>query len=333
MDTVPATKKEALFELIEVPEPFGPVELVVDDETVKSFAFAVDDYGSWYLGDDSPFGPPIGHPLILANELLFLFYDKYDGNTAQGLHTHEELQFLSPVRRGERVTITGAYVDTYVKRGQGYVVLEAVARGEDGRELVRHRGIEIMRTHAGSIVGRSSGEPVGRRVLGDIDSEQPVALRARGGLAARTPIAPLRKHLTQDQLYVFSWGGRGYRNLHTDPARAADSGLDRTVVQAMQQTTFISEAMTSFFGPSWFTSGELDLRFVSPAYVDDRLVVEGAVVGEVDTPHGSGLEVEVWVRRESDDVRTALGWARAALTGDVVEQLREPAGAAVILLA
>jgi acyl dehydratase len=307
-------KKEPRFELVEIPEPFRPVQLVVDEQTVKSFAFATDDFGSWYLGEQSPFGGPIGHPLILANELLFLFYDKYDGNTSMGLHTHEQLTFLSPVRRDERVTVEGAYVDRYERRGQGYVVLEAVALGEDGRELVRHRGIEIMRTHAGSIVGRRSAGQAGRRVTGEVAEGVAPVDRARPDIPSRAPIAHLAKHVTQEQMYVFSWGGRGFRNLHTDPARAADSGLDRTVVQAQQQTAFITESMTRFFGPAWFDSGELDLRFISPAYVNDDLTVGGAVLGEVETDQGKRLELEVWVRRD-DGTPTAVGWARADASG------------------
>jgi acyl dehydratase len=306
-------KKEALYELIEIPESFGPVELVVDEEKVKSFAYAVDDHGDWYLGDASPFGGPIGHPLVLANDLLFLFYEKYDGNTARGLHTHEQLTFRSPVRRGERVTITGAYVDRFERRGQGYVVLEAVARGDDGRELVRHRGTEIMRAHAGSVVGRrSAGRPAGRRVTLEVAAGVAPAAQARRGIAPRTPIAPLTKHVTQGQMYIFSWGARGYRNVHTDAESAARSGLDRPLVQAQQQTSFVTEAMTRFFGPRFLTTGSLDLRFVSPAFEDDRLTVEGAVLGEVDTPHGPGLELEVWLRR-ADGTPTGLGWATAAL--------------------
>jgi acyl dehydratase len=309
-----STKKEALYELIEIPEPFGPVELVVDEQKVKAFAFAVDDYGDWYLGSRSPFGGPIGHPLVLANDLLFLFYENYDGNTARGLHTHEQLTFCAPVRVGERVTISGAYVERYERRGQGYVVLEAFARGEDGRELVRHRGVEIMRTHAGSVVGRRRvTTPAGRRVTCEVDSSLAPAQSARGGLAPRTAVAPLTKQVTQEQMYVFSWGGRGYRNVHTDRERAAASGLDRTLVQAQQQVAFVTEAMTRFFGPSWLTSGELDMRFVSPAFVGDHLTVHGAVLGGKESREGPGLELEVWVEREVGST-TGVGWATAALS-------------------
>jgi acyl dehydratase len=310
--TTTKPKKEALYELIEIPEPFGPVEVLVDDEKIKSFAFAVDDYGDWYLGERSPFGAPIGHPLVLANDLLFLFYEGYDGNTARGLHTHERLDFVAPAFRGERVTVSGAYVDRYERRGPGYVALDAVARGEDGRELVRHRGTEIMRAHAGSVVGRRSAGAPGRRVTMET-CPAPAVEKARRGLEPRTPIAPLRKHVTQGQMYIFSWGARGYRNVHTDPERAAASGLDRTIVQAQQQVSFVTESMTRFFGASWFTSGHLDMRFIAPAFADDHLTVEAAVLGEVQTAHGTGLELEVWVRRQ-DGTPTAIGWVSAALS-------------------
>jgi acyl dehydratase len=316
--------KDARYELVEIPEPFGPVQVLVDEAKVKSFAFAVDDYGDWYLGDASPFGGPIGHPLVLANDLLFLFYDKYDGNTARGLHTHEQLAFHAPVRRGEEVTISGAYVEKYERRGQGYVVLEAEARGEDGRLLVEHRGIEIMRAHAGSVVGRkSAGEPSGRRVTRELAAGVAPVERARPGLAARTPIPSLTKHVTQAQMYIFSWGGQGYRNQHTHPEIAKATGLDRTLVQAQQQVSFIAEAMTRFFGPRWLTSGRLDLRAISPAFVEDRLTVGGAVLGDVETEHGPGVELEVWVKR-ADGTPTVIGWATAAL-GDGDNDTRQGA--------
>ncbi|WP_316308673.1 MaoC family dehydratase, partial [Clavibacter michiganensis] len=124
----------------------------VDRAKVDAYAFAQGDHHSWYFGD-SPFGGPVAHPLALANDLLFLFYERYDGNTAQGLHTHEHLRFHAPIPVGETVTITGAYTDKYEKRGQGYVVLEAEARDAEGTLLVEHIGREIMRTVAGNVVG------------------------------------------------------------------------------------------------------------------------------------------------------------------------------------
>ncbi|MFC4009312.1 hypothetical protein ACFOY2_18920 [Nonomuraea purpurea] len=304
-----AGKKEARYELVEIPEPLGPVRVVLDEAKIRSYAFSQDDYGSWYFGP-SPFGGPVAHPLALANDLLFLFYDKYDGNTAQGLHTHERLDFHNPAFAGEQVTVTGAYVEKYERRGNGYVVLEAEARGEDGRLLVSHRGVEIMRVVAGNVVGRGSATPGGRRVGGQARADLPVAARAAHGLERLAPLPPLAKRFTQDQMNVFSWAGQHYSNVHTSIRRAADSGLDRTIIQAQQQTGLITRAMTEFFGASWFTTGRLDLRFVAPAYCGDTLTVRGAVLEESD----GRLELEVWVDKDGGG-RTALGWASAAIDG------------------
>ncbi|KAA9153961.1 MaoC family dehydratase [Amycolatopsis acidicola] len=303
-----AGKKEARYELVTIPEPFGPVEFTVDEDKVRSYAFAQGDYGSWYFGD-SPFGGRVGHALVLANDLLFLFYDGYDGNTAQGLHTHEHLRFHSPVKVGEKVRVTGGYTEKYERRGQGYVVLEAEARAEDGRLLVTHVGREIMRTVAGEVVGRSSsGGGDGRRVRAEARADLPVAEHAVPGLAEGTPVRGLRRAFTQDQMDVFSWAGHGYANVHTSMEKAAKSGLDSTIVQAQQQTGLIVEAMVAFFGASWFTSGDLDMRFVNPTFVGEALTVHGAVLGEQE----GRLELEVWTTKD-DGTRTALGWASAAL--------------------
>jgi acyl dehydratase len=303
----PAGLKDARYELVEIPERFGPVEVVVDRAKVLGYAYAQQDYGDWYF-TGSPFGGPVAHPLVLANDLLFLFYQHYDGNTARGLHTHERLEFHSPVRVGETVTITGAYTDKYERRGQGYVVLAAEARGADGRLLVRHEGREIMRTVAGAVAGRGSATPAGRRVRGEVLAGAGPAPRAVPGLAAGTPVAPLTRRFDQDQMNTFSWAGRGFANVHTSLARARESNVDRTIVQAQQQTGAIVTAMTRFFGASWFTSGSLDLRFVHPAYRGDELTVAGAVSAEA----GDRLELEVWIDK-ADGTRTALGWASARL--------------------
>lgn len=304
--------KEARYELVEVPEPMGPVAVTVDRRKVLDYAYCEDDFGSWYFGD-SPFGGPVGHPLVLANDLLFLFYENYDGNTAQGLHTHEHLTFHAPIPMGEQVTISGGYVEKYERRGQGYVTLEAEARDPNGRLLVRHRGKEIMRTVAGDVVGQGRAATAERKrsVRGTVDAQLPVVDRARLNAPVGAAIPTRTTSFTQDQMSVFSWAGRGYANVHTHREKAAASGLDRTIVQAQQQTGILVANAVDFFGASFFTTGELDLRFVAPAFVDETLIAGGAV-SAVD---GDRLELEVWIDK-ADGIRTALGWASAMVTGD-----------------
>jgi len=305
-----AGKKETSYEAVQIPEEFGPVQLVVDDHKIKTFAFTQDDYRSWYLGD-SPFGGRIGHANILANDLLWLFFTKYSTEDIVGLHTEEELWFHNPVFAGEQVTLQGKYVDKFEKRGKGYVVMEAEARGEDGRLLIRHRGTEIMRIQPNP--GRGTAKDGGPRVSGEYREDVAPAEQARAGIEPKTPIVPLVKRVTQEQTSVFSGIGQHFKNIHTDLNIAREAGYDLPLTQAMQQVGYLTEMLTNFFGASWFTSGWEKLKFIRPVHPGHTLTARGVVTGSAEEEEGTRLELEIWVERE-DGEKTAVGWASARVT-------------------
>lgn len=302
--------KEATFENVEIPEELGPVVVEVDDHKVKKFAFTQNDYNPWYFGDDNPWGQRIGHPALLANDVLNVFYSKYDKNTIVGLHTQEELWFDSPVFVGERVTVTGQYVDKYVKREQGYVVMESRAVGRDGRSLLRHRGMEIMRTQPGDVVGRREVEVPTRRVTGEYRTDLPEVERAAIGLPERSALTPLVKHIRQEQMSVFSGVGDHQRSIHANLDVAQAAGLRLPIMQGQQQACFIAELLAGFFGEHWFTSGYLKLKFVHPIYAGETVTLRGAVLSDVRKDDQTRLELEVWGENK-EGVKTGVGWASA----------------------
>lgn len=155
IDDLEAGLKAPVFENIDLPEEFGPVSVRVDDHKIKRYAFSQDDYLDWAINDGSPFGGRIGHAALLANDILQLFTLTYAASEVVGLHIEEQLWFNSPIRLGEIATMSAKYVDAYTQRGQGCVVMEGEAHGEDGRSIIRHRGIEILRTVPGDLVGRA----------------------------------------------------------------------------------------------------------------------------------------------------------------------------------
>ena len=301
--------KQARYELVEVGEEFGPIDEVVDDFMIKRFAFQMDDYHPWCFGE-SPFGKRIGHAAILGNELLQLFTTVYDPNTVVGLHTQEELWFHNPVFCGERVRLLGKYVEKYERRGKCYVVMEAEARGEDGRLLLHHRGIEIMRIQPGPVVGRSTAEVVENRVTGEYRRDLEPVTTARPGLAPNTPVAPLTKEIHQDQIAVFSRVGRHLKNIHTDLEVARQGGLRTTLAQGMMEFIYGTELLTRFFGASWFTSGWQKIKFLRPVFEGDAVTTRAVVTGETREGDGTRLELEVWVENAQGEM-TAAGWASA----------------------
>jgi acyl dehydratase len=297
----------ARYENIELHEDFGPITELVDDYAVKRFAFAMDDYNPWYFGP-SPFGQRIAHAGILANDILQLFTQVYDPNTVVGLHTHEELWFVNPILVPARVLLHGKYVEKYERRGKGYVVMEADARGEDGRVLVRHRGVEILHIEPSSVVGKGTADSPERRVTGEYRRDVAPAPHAQRGLRPGTPLVPLSKQPFQDQIAVFSMARKHFRNIHTDIEVARRAGLRDTLAQGQMEAVYLTELLTSFFGAAWFTTGWQKVKFIRPVYCGDKLTARGVVCQERQHGVDTVLDLEVWVENEQGEM-TAAGWA------------------------
>jgi acyl dehydratase len=309
LEDLEAGLKEPVFENLEIPEELGPVTITVDDHKIKRFAFTQDDYSPWYL-QSSPFGGArIGHPALLGNDLVQLFTTKYRASKTVGFHTEEQMWFDSPVKLGERVTMSGTYTEAYERRGQGYVVMEAKAVGEDGRSLIRHRGVEILRTVPGRIGGRGSETPQ-KRVTGEVPAGARTIERIDGDTRISDVLSPLAKTVTAEQAAVFSRVGEYVRNTHNDLAIARQGELPVLIVQGQQQAGFVAEFLAGAFGKAWFTDGWFQLKFVAPLQVFDPIEITGVVTGV--SPQADGrrkYELEVWVRRASDARLTTVGWA------------------------
>lgn len=304
-----AGTKDSTYENVEVPEELGPIPIEATGGLVKQYAFCMDDYRSWHFSE-SPFGGPIGHAALLANDLLTVYYTNYDRTTVTGLHTEEELTFLRPVHVGEKVMITGRFVDKYIRRGNGHVVMEAEASDSEGNVLVKHRGIEIMRVHPGKVIGRSTAKPPAKRIVPET-SDSPAVARAAPGLVAGTPIVPLTKWLSQEQISVYSFVGEHERNFHNDLELARKGGLDNTIAQGLQTAGYFSDLCTGFFGAQWFTTGWIKAKFLLPVFPGSDLTVSGKVAGHHEYANG-GLRtnLELWAK-DQDDRLVSVAWAAA----------------------
>jgi acyl dehydratase len=300
-----------LYENIEPPERFGPVEVVVDDTKIRRYAFTQGDFGAWHVGAGPHGGPRIGQAAMLSNDLLQLFTLRYAPSQVVGLHTQEELWFDRPVEVGETVTMRAEYTEKFVRRGQGYVVMEASAIGADGTSILRHRGLEIMRTAPAEIGGRGSAETAADdRVTDRIDESLPRILDARDTLTPDAGLVPLVKETTLEQTAVFSRYGDGVLNIHNSVADATANGMAMPIVQGQQFVGYLAELMTRTFGLAWFSGGWLKVKFVSVVEVFDTVDVEGAVRRVEEHEDGDRtVHLHVWIRSRATGNLTAVGWA------------------------
>ncbi|MFJ6651738.1 MaoC/PaaZ C-terminal domain-containing protein [Microbacterium sp. NPDC091313] len=306
VDDLEAGLKEPEFENLDIPERLGPVTVRVDDHKIKRFAFTQDDHHPWHVAA-SPFdGRRIGHAALLGNDLVQLFTTVYAASRVVGLHTEEQLWFDSPAFLDEEVTLEGTYVESYERRGQGYVVMEATATGADGRSILRHRGVEILRTRPGDVAGRASAAPSEstERVTGEVPDDSPAFDAIAPAPGQVLPV--LEKTFTTEQAAVFSRIGEYVRNIHNDRDLARAAGLRVPIVQGQQQFGAIAEVLSRSFGRGFFAGGWLRVKFLNTVEVHEPVTVSGVVT---DVSEGR-VHLQVWVRR-ADGRLSAAGWASA----------------------
>jgi acyl dehydratase len=330
VDDLDAGLKAPEFENLEIPERLGPVTITVDDHKFKRFAFTQDDDAPWTTlrADD---GTPTAAAGLLVNDLVQLFTLRYAGSSVIGLHTEEQLWFDAPLRLGETVTLDGTYTEAYERRGQEYVVMEASAVAADGRTVVRHRGVEILKTHPGAVAGRGStgaapDPDADPRVTGEVSDDARRIIVAPDDLAVGDVLAPLEKTITFEQAAVYSRLGEYVTNLHNGLATARVAGLRVPIVQGAQQTCVVAELLTRTFGPRYLSGGWLRMKFLAPVDVFTPISVSGRVLAVETADDGSrSARLEVWIRR-ADGRLSGVGWASspiAANSASVTNQKEE----------
>ena len=306
--------KPVQYELMEVGEELGPVELDIDEHFVKSMAFTLDDYRDWHLGGSSPFGGPVAPAAALLCDLLRLLYTRYDPDRDRGLHQHEEFWVHGPAFVGERVRLAGRFVDKYVKRGRGYIVTEAEARTvTDDRLIIRHRAIESTDiTAERSTEDERPSTVASRRVQGKLPVDRPLGTSVGPNTAIGDALIGPVKVIHQDQMSIYSGAQSFWHSIHTDLAVAVEAGLKQTVAQGLMVASYLSEWATDLFGTEWFKSGWMSLTFLAPMFAEDTVSMFAVVTDVTPSEGGTRIEVEAWAQNQDED-KTVVGWFACTL--------------------
>lgn len=279
------------FERLQVGEEFVSDTYLVTPEEIDTYAWAVDDHHPWFFGS-SPFGGPIAHPTIAANQALRLRHSKYV--VAAGLHAKMEFQFLEPIRPGMRVQSRGKVVDKYERRGKPYMVTEYATESEKGSPLVRGQFTQMLFREEWKTDGPPRNPEPGARTA--------TAAPPRAG---GRELPPLVKTISQRQIDAYS--GVRRRSIHTDEDWARAKGFRAPLAQAMMSTAYVSELMTQLCGAGFVKGGTMSMAFVNPVFAGDRLTVRGVVQ---DVAAGGGDRVVVQVTCENEQGQpTAIGTA------------------------
>ena len=263
------------FEVLEVGQKLRSGKAHMRPEDVEAYAYAVDDEDPWFFGP-GPFGGPVVHPTILANQALLLRHNHFV--VPAGLHARMIFNFQKAIPLGARVRTTGQINEKYWRRDKPYMAADFETRGEDDTLYVSGRFVQML--FAKDKVP-ASGATAGSNRASDATTAFDETIEGAEGrsdwLARGQALPALSRTLQQRQIDIYS-GIHPY-SIHTDEAWAQEKGFATTIAQGMMSTAYISSIMTTAVGEGFVESGTMDSKFLKPVLCGDTLDVTGTVAG------------------------------------------------------
>ena len=312
------------YDVLVVGEEFRSDDRLIRPEDVEAYAFAVEDRDPWFFGP-GPFGGPVVHPTLLANQALFLRHSRYV--VPAGLHARMTFEFVRPIPLGTRARTTGRLVDKYVRRDKPYMVTEYRTVDEaNGDVLVQGRFVQMLFSRdtapppgaGASPEGGAAGAATGEHGAAGPPTEEPAHdpdIRSGGGrhgaLVAGQALGPVVRTVTQRQIDAYSGVKPG--SIHTDDEWARAKGLGTPIAQGMMSTAYVSTLMTGAVGAGFVAGGTMDVRFLRPVHRDDMLTVTGTVTGFVGD--GGRTRAHVVVAAHNQDREQTLAGTATGIVG------------------
>jgi acyl dehydratase len=276
------------YDVLEVGKKLRSGEAHLRPEDVEAYAYAVEDEDPWFFAA-GPFGGPICHPTILANQALLLRHNHFV--VPAGLHARMIFDFRKAIPLGARVRTMGVVADKYWRRDKPYMATDFETAAEDGTVLVSGRFVQMLFAQD---TAPASGSSRGSNRAGDEVPAYDDAIRearGRAGMLERgQALPPLRRTLKQRQIDIYS-GIRPF-SIHTDEDWAKAKGFATTIAQGMMSTAYISTLMTTAVGEGFVEGGTMDARFLRPVLCGDTLEITCSVAGFTREADG-GLRAHV----------------------------------------
>jgi acyl dehydratase len=267
---------------------------VVEAGKIRELARAVGSRQQAYLGSE-----PIAMPVLL--KVAQFGWEPADGSAVlrvgwdgrtPPLHARQEFWFAGSAPPG----------------GTALLARTAVAglRTRPSRSLGTVHEIRLdteFRTAGGTLVATArttSVQPLPDRDPAPVPrSSTPLTDEAhaasRAATASQSPTARRLGPITQTEIVRYQGASGDFNPVHHDPAAATRAGWPAVLVPGLYPAAVLSDLATELYGAERIRS--LDLRFVSPSWLGDRLRCE---LGSTGRYSGGVLRAELACVRESD---------------------------------
>ena len=102
--------------------------------------------------------------------------------------------------------------------------------------------------------------------------------------------------------------GRNPVNQHTSNEVAKELGRPAPLVQGLQMSACLEEALINFFGIDWFSGGKITVHYVGIAVPGDTMTTHTKVIDKVKEGDKTRLEMEVSVENQRN-AKVVVGFA------------------------
>ena len=253
------------WEELKVGDRFGPLELPYVE---RYFTCEMDELNPIHT-KESPWGGPV-YPAMYMAALLGqrMIGSKYD--THATVPTRLFQKNINPAKLNKKLFLSGGLVDKYIKRGFEYTVTESLMIDEDG--------LEIRRTTDHILLGLEKRMDV-QEMRGLIDSTAFDDLPIGNEIPSYTRIAYQR---ALDEFPFLPDSSH-----KDDYARA--KGYPAALLSGYILCGYLSKYFEDFFGPAWFTGGEIELAFVKAVHQKQPITIRASIAKKTEIKGDSQL--------------------------------------------
>ena len=190
------------------------------------------------------------------------------------LWMRQEWQFNAPLQR-ETSYVTRATIKDIYERRDRTVVNTAVSVLDQQGEVV------ITSNHHQSFL---LPPPVNQVKFRDPTKKEGVR---KFVVPTGDRIEPFERKISLEMCGKFFHGNTSY---HTDLNASQELGFQDVVVGGRMTMSYMGHLLDSYFGPSWWTSGYMDVKFTNPTWPEDHITVNGIATGPLeDDPSREGV--------------------------------------------
>jgi acyl dehydratase len=201
------------------------------------------------------------------------------------LWMRQEWELSAPLVTGQHYVAHGKIIDIYKRRDRTVVNTEMELQDDDGNTVVvsRHHQSFLLDAPVEQVEFRDPTKKEGARKFNVPDG---------------TPIEPFETTVTLEMCGQYFHGSKSY---HTDLAASQELGFQQVVVGGRMTMSLIGRLVENHYGPDFWSTGKLDVKFTNPTWPDDHLTMKGVDTGPIeDDPSRRGAFA--WIEKDDGTI-------------------------------